>query len=312
MRTKEIPDFGPGEPGTVEALFHAYRQSWDDRPAEAGLKPATRDRYDQALRVAASTVLPTLDPSKPFSAYLADDVTQRHARLLLDRMGKLRSAKQANFAAGIASQAFYHGVEYGLCRATPFAHVRRHRVSEPRVSAWTEAEQEAMIGAAKSVGRPVVAKVIRLAAMVAQRPCDILALRGRNYDHATGRLTLRTHKTGAGLDIPLPEAAPFFAGLGPDDPVFVDDEAGVIDTPAVFRPLFREVRKVAGVRQDLWLADLRRTVLTRMHVAGATEDELLDLSRHRKRQQLQTYIARTPRTTMGGLDKLRRSQGGSL
>lgn len=306
MRTKETPPVTPGEPGTVEAVLHAYLAV-----AEAShVAPATLRKYDNVLRQ-ANQVKPGSDGLR-FGAWEARGVTVNRASAVLRAIVAAHSAKVGAYSAVILGAAWRHALRDEVVAFNPFEHAKRPKVGQVRSKAWTPAEVKAIVEEAERMDRPVVAAAIRVAYLIAQRPCDVVALTGSNWCPRRQVLEFVTRKTGQEVVLDAPEAAQYFAHLGADEPWLVDHEFGPIINPDQFRKVFALVRDAAArrgkVRRDLWFSDLRRTTLTEMADAGATTDQLLTVSRHRNRQQLQTYIQRTPRQSSGAMEALRRAR----
>jgi hypothetical protein len=122
------------------------------------------------------------------------------------------------------------------------------------------------------------------------------------------RITLRQAKTGKALpSIPvLPElkrmldAAPRTAVQ-----VVVSEETDRPYTTDNFQHLFASLRAKAELPNDLWFADLRRTVATTLGRAGCTEDEIRAITGHHTREVLQINVRPDPRFAEAAINKLK-------
>jgi hypothetical protein len=56
-----------------------------------------------------------------------------------------------------------------------------------------------------------------------------------------------------------------------------------------FSKIAAEIREAAKLPSHLWVADLRRTCLTELGRLGASDDQLISVSGHTKRQTLSIY-----------------------
>lgn len=74
----------------------------------------------------------------------------------------------------------------------------------------------------------------------------------------------------------------------------------------VFRRKFRIIADAAGIPKTLTFMDLRRSGVTEMADAGATDNEMMAVSGHKTREMLGVYAKKTSIQAVHGLKKRRR------
>jgi integrase len=93
-------------------------------------------------------------------------------------------------------------------------------------------------------------------------------------------------KTGKRLLLPVSDMlAGYVAKVsGNRDELVVNERTGRQYEDYEFSKIVAEIREAAQLPSHLWVADLRRTCLTELRRLGASDDQLISVSGHIKRQ----------------------------
>jgi hypothetical protein len=76
---------------------------------------------------------------------------------------------------------------------------------------------------------------------------------------------------------------------GERDELVINEKTGRQYKDHEFSHAAAQVRESAGLPSYLWVADLRRTCINELAFLGASDDQLISVSGHTKRQTLSVY-----------------------
>lgn len=276
---RDAPDAHKQVENVANLIAH-YRQS--DR--YDGLAPSTRPVYESILRKI----------ERATGHYMVAGITRRDLVVVRDKVRQVRGRKRANAHLKLWRVLLEEAMNLGWRQDNPATglggadHVARHRI-------WTPAEVDAFCAKASAIGRASMALAVRMARDSAQRQGDVIRLRWSDWDGVA--FTLRQGKTGMRLRVP---ALPGLAQMIAEAPmvaltILVNEETGRPYNSTTFRHVFRSVREAARLPADLQFRDLRRTALTELGEAGATDDEIRAVSGHRNRNIVATYVVPSDR-----------------
>lgn len=199
--------------------------------------------------------------------------------------------RHCNHTLAVLSLVCGFGVERRRMSINPVLGVRRLPVS-PRRAVWSLEDQDRFLAAAD----PTMRLAFLLGLYTAQRQGDLLRLGWGQYDGE--RITLTQSKTNRAVRVLVmaPLEAALRAASRATERILVDRH-GRPFRQRQFEAVWSETTLRAGITGVLF-QDLRRTAMTRMAEASATETEMAAVSGHsidRSRQILQTYVvASTP------------------
>ncbi len=246
--------------------------------------PATREEMDYCFGIIAET----------FGDIPIRAIERRHCRALYNNVRIEGSPHKAKKVIKWFSRLLEYAVEIGVRDDNP---ARRLKIEAPqgRTAVWTENEVRAVIATALAGGtaesgndipaRPSVALAVQIAYDTSLPQQDILALRWPQYDGEG--LTVRQKKRRGDRELWIPlssETLQMLAGTErASTHIVVSEETRRPYTGRglVFARLFRRFRKRAGIDRDLTFHDLRRTALTELGAAGATNAEIVAFSGHK-------------------------------
>lgn len=275
-RERREGDNGP-PPGSVLALIGAFQKSED----YADLKPRTQRDYDVWMREAGQT----------FGALPVAALSRKVCKEWVRAVREARGQAAAYHAGSVLRRLLSWAASEDWIKDNPALRLRL-KAPQARSHVWTAEDRAAFATAATAQGWPSMALAVELAFCIGQSPVDVWGLKWSDYD---GRaIASARDKTGAGgAPIPLfPELRAALDAL-PRTSVFI------LVNEATGRPwiatstrhkAFAAIRAAAGLPRHLQFADLRRTALTDLGAAGATDDEIRAVSRHKTRGVVAVYV----------------------
>lgn len=175
---------------------------------------------------------------------------------------------------------------------------------------WSVPETQKFVEIADKLGYFNVGTAILLGAFLAQREGDILSLDWSLY--ANGAFTVRQHKTGAYIAVPVHPILKARLDLIEDKTGLVvkSDLDGKKYTQSAFIHRFGLIRKrvIAEMpeAQRCKFLDLRRTAIVRMAEAGCTEAQISAVSGHKIdtcRRILEVYLPRNSKMAQEAISK---------
>jgi integrase len=190
-------------------------------------------------------------------------------------------------------------------RIDNFDKLRLH-TSGGEAEPWADHEISAYVDEAKRQGRQSMALALMLGVCLGQRQGDILRLPRSSYDAGAGTITLRQHKTGKPLALPvLPELAREIAVTPLASTIFVASEkSGKPYKPRYFAQLHREICQAAGIPDARWFLHLRHTAATRLGEAGYSQDLIRAVTGHASLAVVQRYVRPTETMARAAITKL--------
>ncbi|GHU02037.1 hypothetical protein FACS1894186_5960 [Alphaproteobacteria bacterium] len=271
--------------GTIKWLCWHYQQSRE----YLSVSPVSRKDYDYAIKRLECTerggVL--------FGDVEAASIAKPMAKRFYSELRALRGNGGGGMLIRVMRMVYNWAIGEGLITIpqNPFAGLRV--VGSPsRTVVWKRAQIEAFCRAAATMGRPSVGLALRLGYELAQRVTDILALRKDQY--ADGAFAITQSKTGATVRVPLASVELRAAVEAVQTPTVVTSERTGKPYPyPTFCALFKQIRERAGLPKELQFRDQRRTAMTELGDAGATDDEIRSVSGHKTREVVHRYVVST-------------------
>jgi integrase len=226
------------------------------------------------------------------------------------RPGERERLGQANNALRVARLVWEYFVREELAHANPFRKVRLSTLSSRRIM-WTRGQVENFVATADRLGHPEIGTAVMLAFELCQRQSDILALTWEQI--ASNRVTIRQDKTDALVWIPLKDLPEVLGRLEA-----TPRKGTRVVTPAdgrawgsnahQFRKVVRRIAQAAGIPDTLTYMDLRRSGLTELGNAGATDDEIRSVSGHLTREVVKAYVLPNDEQAAHALEKRRKGR----
>ena len=290
----ELVRIRDGEPGPLErrhesleaptvndALARFFGETVPERVASGRFSERTAREYRTQARRYVAPALGTMQ----VAAVTRHDV-ERLAATIADR------PSQRNRVLAFVSSLFRwtERWEWRPQHTNPVRGIERGR-EEARSRTLSREEFAALsraLGAAAEDRGPSVA-AIRVAALTGLRISEVIAMRWVDLDLETGRLTLPTTKTGPRVH-DLPAAALALVNALPriNEWLFAYRRAAPV-TYRTVRLHFAEIVAQAGLR-DVWLHDLRRTLMTAAAASGEGIFVIRGLLGHRTTAMAARYV----------------------
>lgn len=261
------------------------------------LKRGTLKYYDRFLRDIAD-----LGPNIFFEDLTAEDVGE--FILAYAAVADRRKAK-AVFGA-IYSTAMVLG-----CATAHHARNVKVERTQPRTTIWSDDEVGRWLEAAELHRHAGTMKdAFMLLRFTAQRPNDCLLMSLERY--VDDYIALTQEKTRKLVHVPVHTElkAHLDASLAarPRQHLVAQQDGRPVPYPS-FNRWFVEVRRAAGLPEDLQARDLRRTAMIRMSEAGATPQEVAAVSGHTIDETMAILEVYIPRTAEMARSAIRKWQG---
>ena len=209
------------------------------------------------------------------------------------------STSTANEYARVFSMIMNYCVSLGIVNDNPMKHVSK-RTHEPDSFVWTNAEVEKFCDVAFSDFK---FRNIGLAVLMAyewgQRPTDIYNLKWDNIDFELDKVKIRQSKRGATVELPLDPVLSKLLKEQQDDWDFQEyvvpfqrpsDGAYRAFTHSVSSPIIREIKATAGLPDDLWVGDLRKTAINQMIDSDVDHLAIMSVTGHKNVASLNPYV----------------------
>ena len=185
----------------------------------------------------------------------------------------------------------------------------RLRLRKPgsRSRVWSQRELRAFVEAAEASGRPSMALAVMLGWCLGQRPADLRALAWSSYDGQA--IQIRQGKTDQAVWIPcLPELRRLLDRTPRiSTQMVVSENTGRPYQESDFQHTFVELRRAAGLPDDLQFRDLRRTLATALGAAGCTDDQFRAITGHKTREVVGVYVRPDRTFAEGAMKRLQRA-----
>jgi integrase len=257
------------KPGSINALVVRFYSS----ARFTRLAPLTRSTYRNIIERFRT------DHGNKAIASLKRD----HVRRMIDARATTPAA--ANHFLGMIGALMRLAVEIGWREDDPTYGIKKVRVSSSGFHSWTEAEI-----AAFEARHPVGTKArlaFDLLLYTAQRRGDVVRM-GRQH-LAGGFLTVRQHKTGAALEIPIHTALSVSLAAAPGDHLaFLTTAFGKPYTAPGFGNWFRERCDEAGL-PECSAHGLRKAAARRLAEAGCSAHQIMAITGHKTPAEAERY-----------------------
>jgi len=273
-------------PGTIGWIIARYKKSTDF----TSLAPGSTKYYTRFLQEVFE-----LGPHVPF-----EKMGPVETQDFILSYGAVHSQRKAKAVLGnLFSAAIFATAKMSKPVATNWCSEVTVSETPSRSAVWEDAEIAAWRNAADKHAHGAEMKIaMALLRYTAQRPSDCLLMRTSRF---TGNLiALKQEKTDLLIDVPCHRdlRAELETHLAEHGGLFlVPSRGGRTSLPyPTFSRWFAEIRKLAGLRDELQPRDLRRTAMVRMSEAGAELRHIAAVSGHsisKTQKILETYLPRT-------------------
>lgn len=286
-KAKKVEETGPRY-GTVDWLLCDYmNHRWfTKRPKK------TRTDYRNKLLAMANFRL--LDGTR-FGDLPWTDINAKHTDKLHEMMcfagdGGLREAYARavmhtarivwNWAKRYHNKSFHFNPFDGMRLETP----------DPRPVKWEHDQVVRFLAKAEQMGRLSVGMVAVFCYELGQRVGDARKMT-RSMFEGDGIICFEQGKTGKQMTLPVSPVLKAWVDKMPQgrDELVVNETTGRVYEDYELSKAAAEVREAAQLPSYLWIADLRRTCINQLGRLGASDDELISVSGHTKRQTLSVY-----------------------
>lgn len=300
----------PQATGTLPWLIGKYKaSSWFKQ-----LKPRTQKEYGYILNAIVEQLIEKQIEGAPLAAY-----SRQHARQIYHYFSE-KTPRKAQLVAALCRIIFNFGIEIGEIAENPFENLRIRR-TKARELTWLDFDNanllhkiEAVRAKALEKEMPSMALAIDLALYTSQRQGDILALAWSKYNGST--IKLRQSKTGTWVEVPvMPQLKREIDKSPRNSPVIlVSERTKKPYTKDHFGDVFREIRKEAGIEDELQFRDIRKTSCVMLKLAGCTIPEIAAISGHSNAElseMMEVYLPHDSKTAENAIKKLKRVFGKS-
>jgi integrase len=278
---------------TVEGLFRDYLASRKVREKSQ----RTQDEYRRCLTALWNFVFPATGArfgEQPWARLKARHADALYDAFVVDEDGAPRPV-YARGCMHVARQAWNWAKrpKEGQWKCNPFAEMGL-KTPKPRRVKWTPAEVLAFARKAEEMGMLSVGMAAILCWELGQRVSDARLMCRSAFERLPdGRIGVRVlqQKTDEELLLPVsPLLATWLEKIPASlEHLVVSEKTGETYADWELSKAAAEVRKAAGIRDEVRLGDLRRTCLTELGRAGATDDEMVAVSGHKNRLMLHVY-----------------------
>jgi integrase len=239
---------------------------------------------------------------KLFGNVKLKEVRFKHITHLYDTWLNTRGVRRANYHATCLSILFNTAIRHEAMISNPVSLIQR-TPNKPRKVKWTEEQVKLFLDTAYSDFRwRSIGLIAHMAYDWAQRMGDMRLLQWSNIDFDLQRLDLEQSKRRADVHIPIDDALIKMLIQQREDFGFQDYVAPRV-TPrnGNYNPysiqevsiLVNEVKEEAGLPNELWGMDLRRTGITEMVEAGVDITGIMQVSGHNSPQSVMPYLVNT-------------------
>ena len=221
------------------------------------------------------------------------------------------SVAKANELSRIVSVVFNHCRSLDMLDDNPMSKVRKLK-HEPRYNTWTPEQVELFLDTAFSNFRwRNIGLIAYMCYDWAQRPTDVRLLKWSSLDLDKQVVTIKQTKRGATVQMPVSDELTTMLRQQKKD---WDFQEYVVpqQRPAdgAYRPMERErvsslaneVKAAAGLPEDIWIGDLRKTGIVEMIEAGVDSLQIMSVTGHQNVQSLNPYHKHTLRAATNALD----------
>tara|TARA_B100000780_G_scaffold273958_1_gene238296 strand:- start:531 stop:1619 length:1089 start_codon:yes stop_codon:yes gene_type:complete len=259
------------------------------------LSPNTQKNYQFNLKSITRTEV----YGKQLSNFCVDSVSVPVCTEMYDIWEQDVSTNSANEYARVFSMLMNYCVSLTIVNYNPMALVNK-RSHETRSVVWTHNQVEKFCDVAFSEFKY---RNLGLAVLMAyewgQRPTDIYNLKWDNIDFELDKVKIRQSKRGATVELPLDPVLSKLLKEQQDDWDFQEyvvpfqrpsDGAYRAFTHSVSSPIIREIKATAGLPDDLWVGDLRKTAINQMIDSDVDHLAIMSVTGHKNVASLNPYV----------------------
>ena len=259
----------------------------------------TQKDYEAVLMHTCNT---PIQNNKLFGGVKLKDVRFKHVTHLYDTWLNTRGVRRANYHATCLSILFNTAIRHEAMISNPVSLIQRTKNAHRKVK-WSEEQVKLFLDTAYGAFRwRSIGLIAHMAYDWAQRMGDMRLLQWSNIDFDLQRLDLEQSKRRADVHIPIDDALIKMLIQQREDFGFQDYVAPRV-TPrnGNYNPysiqevsiLVNEVKEEAGLPNELWGMDLRRTGITEMVEAGVDITGIMQVSGHNSPQSVMPYLVNT-------------------
>lgn len=167
----------------------------------------------------------------------------------------------------------------------------RLEASDPRQVKWEPTQVWRFCQQAEQMGQLSVATVAVLCYELGQRVGDARLMCRSAFPEGDGIIVFEQGKTGKHMKLPVSDVLQSYLAKVPAgrEELVINERSGRQFKDHEFSHAASEVREEANLPGHLWVADLRRTCINELAYLGASDDQLISVSGHSKRQTLSVY-----------------------
>lgn len=178
-------------------------------------------------------------------------------------------------------------------------------VPDPRQVTWTHDQLLRFIRQAEEMGLISVGLAAVFCYELGQRLGDARKM-CRSMFEDEGIVVFEQGKTGKRMVLPVSPTFRAWVAKVPAsrNELVMSERTGRLYEDYELSKIAAEIREAAKLPSHLWLADLRRTCINNLARSGASDDELISISGHSKRQMLSVYSVREYGKALGAMRRL--------
>jgi integrase len=289
------------------STFNQIAKHYKDSHSFLSLARSSQLTYENKLM----NVLTTDLGGKPFGDRKIKDLNAMMCNSLYQKWVNEVSVASANANARVFSVLLNYCKSLDLIDTNPMAKVKKIKHT-PRYVTWKEEYVYKFIDTAMTQFK--WRNIGLMAAMCyewSQRPNDIRLLKWSSLDLEAGKVKIKQTKRGATVELPISDELKEMLTEQEKDWGF-QEYVVPLQRPAdgAYRPMEREqvsdlanqVKEAAGLPQELWIGDLRKTAIVEMIDAGVDSLQIMSVTGHRNVQSLNPYYKHTYNAAKSALD----------
>ena len=274
-------------------VIDEYYKSLDFR----NLTPTTQRDYKYCL----NALLAIEHPRCKFSKASMNTVTPPIAQFAYNKWAE-KGVPWATHCLAVSSKVFNYGISLGYCLINPFSKVSR-RPHKPRKVVWSKVDVEKFLATAysryewRSVGL-----IVHMAYEWCQRLGDMANLTWDKYDFDSRVLRLEQSKRRAKVELPTTDNLHEIlmrqhADLG-HLKYIAPQVYGLVAEPKPYDRMFlgrvgKRIIQKAGLPDDYWIMDMRRTGTVEMVDAGVPLPQIMSVTGHANPKSVKPYLKNT-------------------
>lgn len=279
---------------------------WDyycGTPKYARLAENSKKAYWLNANTALETVLPS--QMEPIGRLKANKITRKMVKEFISVVTNTVSHHRALHAVKVMRLVFQAAVDDELIKVNPW---KEHRIQgiPSREVVWDQGQLDRFVETADQLGHSSVGTMAMMCYYMCQRPGDMRKL---TYEDLMKDVFIFTQeKTGSEVFIPI--ASPLKSRLetyydlsSGKGVILINEITGLPHTRWSYAPLTRRIKKEAGLPDNLFIADLRRSGTTKLAEASVTEDELMSITGHKSREVVSVYVRKSPKMAINAINK---------